>query len=99
MTEEEARALIAVTPEWIVAPCPWCGATTEEEAGEKCRPTQGMDGDYTCGTPEEAPVLHGNLTQRNPAHDKLTGYLWGWQAVHDGLTKIAPKWEEEDSDA
>lgn len=39
-------------PDWERAPCPQCGAHTEEEAAGKCRPTQTQNGDYACGQPE-----------------------------------------------
>lgn len=92
MTREEAEAKIKVTPEFVPGPCPWCGATTQDEASEKCRPTQMPCGDYTCGTPEEGPDTDGLLYQRNPEHDRLQGYLWGWYAVDAGLTNIPPEW-------
>ena len=98
MTEEQARAMLQVTPEWIAAPCPWCGAKTEAEASEKCRPTQSICGDYYCGTPEEAPAPKGILHQSNPEHDRLSGYLWGWHAVHEGLTCTPPEWDEPNDD-
>lgn len=101
MDEQTARKMLAETPEYIPGPCPWCGAITFGEAEKRCRPTQWPDGDYYCGTPEEGPNLdHENnpddpLYQRNPAYDRLQGYLWEWHAVHQGLTSIPPDWPND----
>lgn len=110
MDEKTARELLAKTAEYIPGPCPWCGATTFGEAAEKCRPSQGIDGDYYCGTPEGGPNLDHEdnpadlLYQRNPEYDTLDGYLWQWYAFHEGLTSTTPadhadkiKKEEADS--
>lgn len=94
MTRDEAQALLNITPEWIPGPCPWCRATTLDEAGEKCRPTQDQSGGYTCGTPEEAPHPKGRIHIINPAYTKLSGYLWGWFAVDEGYTSTPPEWKE-----
>lgn len=99
MDRETAQRLLAKTPEYIAAPCPWCKATTIEEASVKCRPSQMPCGDYTCGTPEEAPETDGFLHQRNPEFDRLSGYLWGWHAVDEGLTKTPPGWPDGGVDA
>lgn len=95
MNRKEAERLIRETPEFIPGPCPWCGATTFEEAAGKCRPMQMPCGDYVCGSPDEGPNAEsesGPLFQRNPAYDELDGYLWGWFAVDEGLTKEPPTW-------
>lgn len=97
MTREEAEALIKTTPEYVPGPCPWCGAKTVDEAGEKCRPTQMPCGDYTCGTPEDGPETDGLLHQFNPEYQRLSGYLWGWYAVDAGLTDQPPTWDEPES--
>lgn len=39
--------------DWERAPCPQCGAVTEEEAGPICTASQGYDGDYHCAQPED----------------------------------------------
>lgn len=85
-------------PEYIPGPCPWCGATTDDQASELCRPTVGMDGDYRCGTPEESPDTNGLLHQRNPEYDRLDGYLWGWYAVDQGYTTVPPEWDNDNSE-
>ena len=94
MTRDEAEALIKHTPEWIPGPCPWCGATTLDEAGWKCRPTQDQSGEYVCGTPDSAPDTKGLVHVINPAYTGLSGYLWHWHAVDIGYTSTPPEWEE-----
>lgn len=98
MTRERAVELIAVTPEYVPAPCPWCGAKTIEEASAKCRPMCMPSGDYECGTPEEAPDDGGLIHQPNPDHVALNGYLWGWYAVDEGLTDTPPVWEGDETE-
>lgn len=39
------------------AACPTCGATTEEEAGVQCRPTQLPCGEWTCGVTDDPGLL------------------------------------------
>lgn len=97
MTRDEARALLAATPEYIPGPCPWRGAATFEEAQGRCRPMQMPCGDYECGTPDEGPNLDtdsGPLYQRNPEYDNIDGYLWHWQAYDDGYATAVPEWRE-----
>lgn len=96
MTREEAQAKIKTTPEWIPGPCPWCGAKTLDEAGDKCTPTQDQTGDYTCGTPDSAPDTDGLIHILNPDYLELDGYLWGWHVVDLGLTDEPPKWRNEE---
>jgi hypothetical protein len=100
MTRDEAIRLISMTPEYVPGPCPWCGATTFEEAATKCRRLQMPCGDYICGSPDEGPNSEndaGPLYQRNPDYDELDGYLWGWHAVDEGLTNDPPKWREDET--
>lgn len=96
MTRERARERLHATPEFIPGPCPRCGACTFEEAEDKCRPMQLPSGEYECGTPDDGPNLQddpsGPLYQRNPVYDQLDGYLWGWYALDEGLTKEEPEW-------
>lgn len=33
---------------WVPAPCPTCGAQTEDEAGNKCRPSSDETGERYC---------------------------------------------------
>lgn len=97
MNREEAQRRIKETPEFIVGPCSWCGARTIQEGGKLCRAQVGLDGEYFCGTPEEGNLSDaetGPLYQRNPDYDQLAGYLWGWFAVDEGVTKNPPEWPE-----
>lgn len=96
MNREEALRRIQSIPEFIPAPCPWCGARTLEEAGTKCRPQSLPCGEYYCGTPEDAPDHGGLIHQINPDYADLDGYLWSWLAFDEGLTDTPPTWEDED---
>lgn len=98
MTREQAVALLALTPEYIPAPCPWCRATTTEEASTRCRPMCMPCGDYACGTPDEAPDDGGLIHQRNPDYDGLAGYLREWLAFDEGLTDTPPTWREDETE-
>lgn len=99
MTREEAVRRIKETPRFIAAPCPRCGATTVAEAEKMCRPTQSPCGEYSCGTPDDAPETGGMLHQMNPVWAELDGYLWGWMAVDEGFTQNPPTWRDEASHA
>lgn len=97
MDRETAQKLLQETPEYLPGPCPRCGAETFEEAASRCMPFQMPCGDYSCGSPDEGPNSEndsGPLYQRNPAFDRLDGYLWGWHAVDEGLTTEPPDWPE-----
>lgn len=95
MDEQTARKLIAQTPEFVVGSCPWCGATTMNEAEALCRPQQRTQtGNWDCGVSVDAPETGGLIYVRNPEFDRLAGYLWGWHALHDGLTTVPPEWGE-----
>lgn len=47
------------------APCPRCGARTEIEAADRCRPQEDWTGEKTC--PSEDTDLAGNLLQPTAA--------------------------------
>ena len=95
MTREEAQERIRETPEFIPGACPWCGATTFEEANTKCRPQSLPSGEYYCGSPDAGPNCEnatGPLYQRTPEYDALDGYLLGGHVFDEGLTKRRPVW-------
>ncbi len=94
VTREEAMERIESVPKYIQAPCPRCGAATVAEGEGRCQPRQDITGDYTCGTPDDAPEDGGMLHQLNPEFLELTDYLWGWVALDEGYTTTPPVWRE-----